>query len=104
MTLYPTSMVADAPVCVCQQSLTDCVSSGLQADLDREARIHHHRQQMEEAMREYGASGCFAARGRADWHRIQFEREIAARSDEQRARMAAEQRARMALEPGAEKQ
>jgi hypothetical protein len=80
------------------------VESGLQDDRDRESRIHYHRQEMEAAMRAYEAGGCFADRGRADYHRIQFEREIADRSPEQRARMAAEQEQRLAIEPGATRQ
>ena len=57
---------------------------------ERELRIQAHGLLMQAEMLAWEHAGCFAARGAADYHRIQMEKLIAERSPGAVARMALE--------------
>lgn len=59
-------------------------------DEGRERAIVTSGLEMQRAMREWEHTGCFAARGRADFWRVCMERDIHARSHEQVARLEQE--------------
>lgn len=105
----PTFMVDENTAAPRQPDTTGAVgeirpgNTGL-TDEDRESAIVRAGRAIEKHEGVWLATGCFAARGNADYARRLMEQLIAGRSAEQVARMVAAQKVRMTLEPGATKE